>query len=73
MTRTTFFALVITSCPVLCIAASVFAQDRPTPTDRPELANHKTDEGKLRGRWQVPGDDRNGRKPETHGGWGHVE
>lgn len=33
MTRTTFFALVITSCPVLCIAASVFAQDRPTPTD----------------------------------------
>ena len=32
MTRTTFFALVITSCPVLCIAASVFAQDRPTPT-----------------------------------------
>ena len=33
MTETHFFALVITSCPVLCIAASVFAKDRPTPTD----------------------------------------
>jgi catalase-peroxidase len=32
MKRTTFFALIITSCPVLFIAASVFAQDRSTPT-----------------------------------------
>ena len=33
MTRTTFFALAIASCPVLCIAASVFAQDRPALTE----------------------------------------
>jgi len=33
MTRITFFPLVITSCAVLCIATSVFAQNRPTPTE----------------------------------------
>ena len=41
MTRTTFFALVITSCPVLCIAASLFAQDRPTPTGDQKIQTTK--------------------------------
>jgi catalase-peroxidase len=41
MTRTTFFALVVTSCPVLCIAASVFAQDRPTPTEDQKMQTTK--------------------------------
>jgi catalase-peroxidase len=41
MTRTTFFALVVTSCPVLCIVASVFAQDRPTPTEDQKMQTTK--------------------------------
>jgi catalase-peroxidase len=41
MTRTTIFALVITSCPVLCITASVFAQDRSTPTGDQKMQTSK--------------------------------
>ena len=32
MTKTNYLAQVITSCAVMCIAASAFAQNHPTPT-----------------------------------------
>ena len=41
MTRTTFFALVIASCPVLCFSASMFAQDRATPTGDQKMQTTK--------------------------------